>query len=240
MARKRKLLYLLLLAFLLLLGSVTGLWFLSRSRTYQVFGEILSRVETDQRVVALTFDDGPVPEATAEILDILRTHNVPATFFLTGREIEKHTSAALSIAQDGHEIGNHTYSHPRMMLKSYGFIADEIERTDRLIHDLGTTETAHFRPPYGKKLFTLPWYLSKHDRLTITWDIEPESYPEIAGDSQKIAEHVLTHTRPGSIILLHVMYDPKRATMNAVSPIITGLKQQGYRFVTISDLLQTR
>ena len=97
-----------------------------------------------------------------------------------------------------------------------------------------------FRPPYGKKLFSLSWYLSRHDRKTIMWDVEPESYADIADDADAITRHVLENTRNGSIILLHVMYRSRAASREALPKVIEGLRQRGFEFVTVSQLLAER
>lgn len=220
----------------LLLGMF-GLWALMNSRTYQVFGTIVPRVETTQKVVALTFDDGPQPGFTDEIITILDEVDARATFFVTGAELEQHPAEAQRLVAAGHALGNHSYSHQRMILVSPSFVRREIEQTDRLIRSAGYTGRIDFRPPYGKKLVVLPFYLAQHDRTTIMVDVEPDSYDEIGQDAEKIADHVLTNARPGSIILLHVMNRSRRTSMAAVRPIVTRLKQQGYRFVTVPELL---
>jgi len=224
-------------ALVFLLAITFALWQIGKSRTYQVFGEIIPRVETTQKVVALTFDDGPTPEQTSEILKVLAEENVKATFFLIGGELEMYLEEGKKIAAAGHEIGNHSYSHVKMILVAPSFVKEEIEKTDELIRATGYEKPAHFRPPYGKKLFALPFYLSQTNRKSITWDIEPESFPETAANTDEIVKYVLANTRGGSIILLHVMYDPKRKSLNAVKPIIEGLKEKEFRFVTVSELI---
>lgn len=233
---KRKLLKISLMI-IMLLGISYLLFEISKSRTFQFFGGLVEKVETPEKVVALTFDDGPA-ENTEEILTILKAENVKATFYLTGKEIKKNLDDAKKIARDGHEIGNHSYSHQRMVLKSPSFIKEEIERTDELIRQAGYKGAIHFRPPYGKKLLLLPYYLNKHDRKTILWNIEPETYPEVASDSKKITDHVMEKIQPGSIILLHVMYESRRESIKSVKEIISSLKEQGYSFVTVSELLE--
>ncbi|MBS1793604.1 MAG: polysaccharide deacetylase family protein [Acidobacteria bacterium] len=226
-------------AVVLIVFSVVAvvLWKVGKSRTFQFFGEIVPRVETSQKIVALTFDDGPTPEFTDAILGVLREEDVKATFFLIGGELERHLDEGRKLVAAGHEIGNHSYSHTRMILVTPSFVKEEIEKTDDLIRAAGCDKPTHFRPPYGKKLFALPLYLSQHDRQSITWDVEPETYPEIAQSTDAIVKYVLDNTRPGSIILLHVMYDPERKSLNAVKPVIEGLKQKGFRFVTVSELI---
>lgn len=210
---------------------------ISKSRTFQFFGEIFPRVETQQKVVALTFDDGPQPGAAEEIISILAEQGVKATFYLIGDNLEKNMDQGRKLVAAGHEIGNHSYSHDRMFFKTPSFIKSEIERTDQLIRLAGYRGEINFRPPFGKKLVLLPYYLSQNNRRTITWDVEPESYSEIDGDADKIVNHVLKEVKPGSIVLLHVMYKGREQSMKSVRGIITGLKSQGYSFKTVSELL---
>jgi len=221
--------------------AAAGTWQLSRSRSWQFFDNIVPRVETSQRVVALTFDDGPTSRGVQKLLPILRKRGVKATFFVIGSELEKAPELGRQIVEEGHELGNHSYTHQRMIFCSREFIEQEIERTDQLIRNAGFSGPIPFRPPYGKKLFELPRYLHEHGRrVTVTWDIEPESYPEIAADTHKIVAHVLEHAQPGSIILLHPMYRSGDHAIDAVPAIIEGLQQRGYRFVGISQLLSLR
>lgn len=217
-----------------------GLWEIGKSRTFQFFGEIVPRVETSQPVVALTFDDGPVPGATEEVLTKLGKHGVRATFFLTGAELAAQPALGRRIAEAGHEIGNHSFHHDRMMLKSWSFIRNEVEQTDALIRQTGYSGEIHFRAPFCKKLFLLPLYLSRNDRKMITWDLEPDSWPDVAATPEGIVRHVVDGARPGSIILLHVMYKSRRTSMDSVDGIIDGLKGKGYEFKTVSELLRYR
>ncbi|ATW25103.1 polysaccharide deacetylase family protein [Candidatus Formimonas warabiya] len=221
----------------LLFVITLALWSVSKSRTFQLFGEIYPRVDTSEKVVALTFDDGPT-DKTDEILSILNDLNIKATFFVIGSDLEKNMSQGKRIVAAGHELGNHTYSHNRMVLKSYNYVRGEIEKTDQLIKEAGYDREIVFRPPNGKKLFVLPYYLKQHNRKTIMWDIEPDSYPDVADSSEKITKHVLENTKPGSIILLHVMYDSRRESMKSIRGIVLGLRRQGYSFKTVSELLK--
>lgn len=223
---------------ILMLVAAASLWKLSRSRSYQVFGELVARVETEDKVVALTLDDGPGAAYTDTVLAVLRKHDVKATFFVTGREVEANLEQARRIVTDGHELGNHSYTHPQMMFMRPERIRHEVERTDTAIRKAGYEGKIYFRPPYAKKLFYLPWYLAQTDRTTIMWDIEPESFQEIGKDADLIAAHVLEEVQPGSIILLHVMYDSRAPSREVLPLLIDGLRKEGYRFVTVSELLQ--
>ena len=213
---------------------------LANSRTFQLFGEVVPRVDTSERVVALTFDDGPTPEAAEEVLSILRERSVKATFFVVGEALKQHAEWGRRMAQEGHELGNHTYSHKRMVFKTPSFIREEVESTDLLIRATGYQGPVYFRPPYGKKLALLPYYLSRTDRKNIMWDVAPESDPDVARDADKLIAHVLSEVRPGSIILLHVMYKSGAPSLRALPGIIDGLRRQGYEFRTISELLSKR
>ena len=222
----------------LVLFSVAGVWRLSSLPDLQVFGEIKSQAMISEKVVALTFDDGPTPDKTNQILQILAEEQVPATFFLIGQEVQQHPQLVRQILAAGHQVGNHSFSHQRMIFKSPAFVAGEIEQTDKLLRDSGVDGVIYFRPPYGKKLLVLPWYLMKHHRVSVTWDVAPENFPKIAKDPQALVDYTVQQTKPGSIILLHVMYDSRQATMQAVPQIIRQLKAQGYRFVTVHELLK--
>jgi chitin deacetylase len=213
------------LIFLVIFIVISLLLFqVSKSRTFQFFGEIVPRVETSQKVIALTFDDGPSSQKTDEILQILREENVRATFYVTGAEIEKNPGELEKIIAAGHEIGNHTFSHKRMLLVSPSFVESEIKRTDELIKKAGWTNEITFRPPYSMKLLTLPFYLSENNRKTITWDVEPETYVE---KSEDLIKHTLDNTKNGSIILLHVMYNSRAESIKSVRPIIKSLREKG-------------
>ncbi|WP_369809001.1 polysaccharide deacetylase family protein [Nocardia sp. NRRL S-836] len=198
----------------------------------------MHRVETGEKVVALTFDDGPDPAGAQQVLDTLAARDVKATFFLVGRELREHPELGRRIAQAGHEVGNHTYSHERMVGVTPGFVAQEVEDTDALIRATGYGGEIRFRPPNGKKLFALPHYLSQHDRTTVMWDVEPDSAGTPA--AARVVEETLAKTRPGSIVLLHPMYAARDQTRQALGPVIDGLRERGFRFVTVSELLQAR
>lgn len=215
---------------------IGGLYVTSKSRSFQFFGIIVDRVETDKKVIALTFDDAP-SEYTEDVLAILREKKSKATFFCVGQSLEKFPMQAREIVQQGNELGNHSYSHHRMVLKSRAFIANEIEKTNELIRTAGYAGEITFRPPNGKKLFGLPWYLEKNNIRTVMWDIEPDTYHQ--GNVNSIVRYTLDKVRPGSIILLHPFCGKEcEADREALPLIIDSLIDEGYEFVTVSDLLK--
>ncbi len=217
----------LVLVLVLMLGGYLAM----NSRTWQLTGQLVDRVDTDEKIVALTLDDGPSDRA-GEVLDILAAADIPATFYLNGRDLAARPELGRAIAAAGHEIGNHTYSHRRMVLVSPETVADEVERTDAEIRRTGYQGEITFRPPYGKKLWTLPNYLAHHGRTTVTWDVEPETENSSTDD---IVAATVEAVRPGSIILLHTMYG-SGASRAAIGPIVAKLRADGYRFVTVSEL----
>jgi peptidoglycan-N-acetylglucosamine deacetylase len=216
-------------------AAMAGAFRYSKARTHQLFGTIVPRVETERKVVALTFDDGPTAEAANEILAALGP--TKATFFVTGAGATENPAVLPRLIAAGHEVGNHTFHHDRMVLKSPRTIANEIESTDRVIRAAGWTKPILFRAPYCKKLVGLPWYLSKHGRIHVTFDVEPESDPQVDRHTDRIVADILTRTRPGSIILLHPWYSGREATRASIAPVIAGLRARGYEFVTVSELL---
>jgi peptidoglycan-N-acetylglucosamine deacetylase len=207
------------------------------ARTVQLFGTIVPRVETSARLVALTFDDGPTAPELEEVIGILADRNVRATFFVNGSHLDEDLATGRRLVEAGHELGNHTYSHPRMLLRSPAFIREEVERTDALIRLAGHRGEIYFRPPYGKKLVGLPWYLSRNRRTTVTWDVEPESDRANAGDAERLASAALAAVRPGSIVLLHPWYPVNAATRAAVPLVIDRLHAEGYDIVPVRELL---
>lgn len=226
------------IAIISIIVTLSGIaWYTMNLRNFQLFGKLVHHVQTDQKVVALTFDDGPIPEPTDTILEILKRKEVKATFFVTGSELEQNPEAGKKLVEAGHELGNHTYSHQHMVFKTPAFIQEEIEKTDKLIREAGYQGTIYFRPPYGKKLILLPFYLNQHNRCTIMWDIEPESQAEIGASAKNIVTYTTENVQPGSIILLHIMYKSRSESLKAVEGLIDSLQAQGYTFKTIAELL---
>lgn len=230
----KKLLIFIGIGVLLVLVLLLGTYKLMNSRTFQLFGRLTDQVETNQKVVALTFDDGPTKNVD-KILPLLNQYNAKATFFLIGNEIEKNSDEAKKLVEAGQQIGNHTYSHQRMVFKSPSFIKEEIEKTDKLIRKVGYKGAIEFRPPNGKKLVGLPYYLYTHNRDTITWSIEPDTYYTSATDK---VNYVKKNVKPGSIILIHAMYDNSGEELKAIKGILQSLSGEGYKFITVNQLLE--
>ena len=217
-------------------GAAGLLWFFFRPP----FGKNIVRLNTDQRVVALTYDDGPNPPYTDRLLDVLAKHNVKATFFMIGNRIERHPETTNRVIAEGHQIGNHSYSHPLLGFLPPSYVQRQIERTDALLRQHGIVETVVFRAPMLTRFLPVAWVLAKDDRTHISCDVW--SWDWTTQNPDKITETVVKKTKPGSIIVLHDgKAENKNAnrsgTIEATDRIITALKQDGYRFVRLSDCL---
>lgn len=222
---------------LILLGAgALGLRELVNSSTFQLFGDYVARVETNERVVALSFDDGPSPWHTPKVLDALDRHHVKATFFMMGRNVERFPAVARDVLRRGHEIGNHSYSHPKLVLMSPQRVREEIERTDTLLRGIGVTGEIHFRPPHAAKFIVLPCVLGRMKKLSVLGDVDPEEWKGYT--APVLTASILRQARPGSIIGLH---DPNGTeTLKALENVLTALTAQGYQIGTVSELLRRR
>jgi len=214
--------------------AVVGLRELAYSSTFQLFGHYIARVETEDRAVALSFDDGPHPRFTPMVLDVLDRYDAKATFFLMGRNLERHPAAARDLIRRGHEIGNHSYSHPKLVFMTPSRVRREIQRTDALIRQLGVTAPIHFRPPHAAKLFVLPYVLTTMDKLSVLGDVDPEEWKGYAASA--LTASILRQVRRGSIIGLHDTNGIE--TIRALEQVLDVLTSQGYRVETVSQLMR--
>lgn len=221
-----------ILIIVIFLGGIYGL---SKSPRYQWTGKLIYRVETDKKIVALTFDDGPSDKNTEEVLAMLKEFSVSATFFMIGENIQKYPALAKKVFLEGHQIANHTLTHQRTLFSSVDFFMEEITKTDDLIKDLGFTEQIVFRPPFAKKLINLPLALEKLGKVSVTWDADSEDTK--TQDVKILVDNVLSQIKPGSIILFHDGFARKDGTLSAAREVITQLKNQGYEFVTVNELI---
>jgi peptidoglycan/xylan/chitin deacetylase (PgdA/CDA1 family) len=205
-----------------------------------LFGEGFYKINTTEKVVALTFDDGPDPRYTAEIGQILADAEAPSTFFVMGRHAEQHPEIVQTLMAQGHELGNHTWSHPSLRLMSPQAIRDELESTDHLLRELGYTKPIPFRSPYGHSLFVLPQVLRQRQQANVLWTVQMNDWkPE---DPDVMMELLAPKFESGAIILLHdgdgESEGADRAnTVTVVRQILETYQAQGYQFVTVSELL---
>lgn len=201
---------------------------------------VINRVDTNSKIVALTFDDGPELKNTTAVLDVLKKHNVKATFFLMGSKAEKHPMLVKRMAAEGHEIGNHSYSHPDFNKKTIEDISDEITKTNEIIYKLTGQKPYLFRPPGGYLSYALVDY-TKENNLTIAyWTYQQDSKDWRNGvKASRIAAHIVKHIQPGQIIILHDGCPNGMETAKAMDILIPKLHSEGYEFVTMTELIKS-
>lgn len=233
--RRRSRLFWAMLALLTVLVAFNSLLTLSSARCFAMTGDLTCRVETQERIVALSLDDGPTEHGVDHALAVLGREGVKATFFLTGHEMEGRPALAPRLLAAGHELGNHSYSHNRMMFRPSGFYDREIRVTDAILRRAGVARPTLFRPPYGKKLVGLPLAVRRVGYRMIMWDVED---PPGATDARTYADGILAGVRPGSIILMHVMYEGNQVARDALPLVLRGLRERGYRIVSVGELLK--
>jgi peptidoglycan/xylan/chitin deacetylase (PgdA/CDA1 family) len=196
------------------------------------------RVRTTEKVVALTYDDGPHPVYTPQILSILRKYRVKATFFMIGKNMDKYPEIVRRVVADGHAIGNHTYTHPSdINADSRAQAKGEMEACEKTIERLTGRRSYLFRPPKGFMDEIVYSAAKRMGYRTILWTVCADNHT--APTPRLMADRVLSQVRPGAIVLIHDGYLPIRwKDVRATPLIIEGLRREGYRFVTIPELLR--
>ncbi|HJP58439.1 MAG TPA: polysaccharide deacetylase family protein [Gemmatimonadaceae bacterium] len=205
-------------------------------RNSPIFGPTLGKIPSDRKVVALTFDDGPNPDATPLILQTLREKGVRATFFVLGSHAERWPELVRRISHEGHQLGNHGYFHRKLQFKSPFYVSRDIRLGIRAIKRAGAPAPRLFRAPHG---FRSPWttpIASSYGERTVGWSLGVWDSDRPGAD--EIVRRTMEGVEPGSIILLHDGdgYNPdgdRMQTAAALPIIIDRLKEQGYEFATL-------
>jgi len=193
---------------------------------------------TDAKVVALTFDDAPDNTFTPLVLDALKEAGVQATFFVVGQRVEKYPEVMRRIVQEGHVVGNHSYSHANLPKLSDADFRSQITRTDELIRQYTGYVPSYIRPPYGNiNEEQLKWFAGQH-RKVVNWNVDSLDWKGLTKD--EVAANILDHVKPGAIILQHSgggVGAELTGTVEALPIVIAKLREQGYRMTTIPRLL---
>jgi len=189
----------------------------------------------NEKLVALSFDDGPDVHYTTEILDILKQNNIKATFFIVGKQAKAHPEMVKRISAEGHVIGNHTWDHPDIKKIDMNKLIDEVQQTDDLINTIVGYKPQLFRPPYGFANENAINELGKLGYKIIDWSVDTKDWAGTPPD--KMMDYVQKELRPGAIVLEHCSGGKLDNTVAALPRIISYLKDNGYRFVTVPELL---
>lgn len=193
---------------------------------------VLSRGDSRKKLVGLTFDDGPHATYTPKLLDILKKHNVPATFFVLGQNVKSYPAITRRTLLEGHTLANHSWNHPNMARLSEKSIHSQLDRTDEAIAGTGgPLPVRYFRPPYGSMSKKLVDEMRDTGKFIVLWSIDTRDWQHPSAAT--IMRNILNNIRPGDIILLH---DIHPQAVYICDPLIRVLKQAGYEFVSLDRL----
>ncbi|AVH69938.1 polysaccharide deacetylase family protein [Nostoc sp. 'Lobaria pulmonaria (5183) cyanobiont'] len=194
-----------------------------------------AKLAPEQKVIALTFDDGPWPESTAQVLDILKKNQIKGTFFLIGQNVKNYPGLVKREIAEGHVIGNHTWHHWYQFLNPQA-AAYEIDHTADLIYQVTGIKTNLFRPPGGIMHNGVASYARNSKYAIILWSSDSVDYSRPA--VPKLINNVFRRAKPGGIVLMHDGGGNRSKTVQALPEIIANFRKQGYKFVTIPELLE--
>ena len=194
------------------------------------------RVMTDEKLIALTFDDGPHPHNTDAVLEVLAKYDVKATFFEIGRNIELYPDVARRVVAGGHEIGNHTYHHPHLSRITDDALLEELATCGQVAETTVGTSPVLFRPPEGARTAARCKLLGERGYRQILWSVDTNDWR--GRSAEEITRVVLRQVKPGDIILMHDYVARHFQGAAALEAIIPALLAQDYRFVTVSELLE--
>lgn len=196
---------------------------------------VFTRCEIQQPSIALTFDDGPHPDFTPRLLDILKQAGIKVTFFMVGRCVVTYPQIVKRMVDEGHEVANHSWSHPLLTELGQTSVESQIRRThDAIVKACGVVP-AYYRPPYGEiRLSQRKRIQDTFGYCTILWDVDPLDW-QPPRNSKKVHDRILEQTRAGSIILCHDIHE---TTVDAMTTTIADLKAKGFQFATVSQLIQ--
>jgi peptidoglycan/xylan/chitin deacetylase (PgdA/CDA1 family) len=201
------------------------------------------RVPTAEKLVALTFDDGPSPVWTPKILDQLKKAGIKATFFMLGEHVARYPDIARRVAVEGHEIGNHSYNHHVLLYYTTDELEAEIKDAEKTIKDVTGKTTVYFRPPKAWLTDAEKRKIKRMGYTVVLWSLNSKDW--VTFDDKHIRRYLLRHIHPGDIILFHdsggafaVEGGDRRETVKTIFRLSEQLRDRGYRFVTVSELLK--
>ncbi len=203
---------------------------------YEEAGQILWEIKTDEKIIALTFDDGPHRKYTAEILDVLEQHNAKATFFIVGQNGEKNPELLSRMYEEGHELANHTFTHP--LKTNVANLMKEIQQTDEVIVGITGYQPTLFRPVEGQYTDAMIEAIAKEGYKVVMWSWHLDTLDWKSPGVHRIVNTVLKGVKAGNIVLFHDGGGNRAQTVKALEQILPKLEKQGYQFVTVSELME--
>ena len=221
----------------LLLGGVLLLLAVLPGNSF--YGPVLTHINTKDKVIALTFDDGPYPPYTQELLAVLKDKQVPATFFLVGENAAKHPELVQQLQEQHHEIALHANIHQDLLKLNKEQLQENINTGKSTLESISGTSIKYMRTPHGFKDWSVMNAIGEAGLQAVNWSIIPRDWTNPGVET--IAERVMKDAKPGAIVLLHDGDSPKQTasreqTIKATALIIDKLRAEGYTFVTISEL----
>ena len=187
--------------------------------------------------IALTFDDGPHPKWTPEILDILEDFDIRATFFVIGKNLDLYPDIVKRITEEGHEIGNHSYSHIYLDRCKNSVLPKELDKVNTMIKERYNRDISVVRPPGGLYNDNLENYAKSIGMNIVLWSVDTRDWDHT--DPKQIIENVLNNTSSGDIILMHDFITGSSPTPEVLRSVIPTLLNRGFEFVTVSELIKT-
>src|SRR5512146_3591639 len=221
--------------------AVTAGWH-SMSPRSQLYGRTFIGNKRGSRLLALTYDDGPSEKWTPALLEVLAKHDVRATFFMMGRHVEHQPAIARAVASAGHVIGNHTCTHPNLIFRSAAQLIAQLDECDRMLTEAVGEHSKLFRPPFGGRLPDVLRTARAKDYIPVMWSVT--AYDWRPYPPEKIEQIVTRQIRGGDVLLMHDgghrSPDADRsATVAATDRLISRYKAEGYRFVTVTDMMNS-
>ena len=233
-----------IILFVLLLISVSGFYAFDRIKAekgreyYESAGYIIWDIQTDEKVVALTFDDGPHPKYTQQVLDLLDKYEAKGTFFVVGELAEKSPEVVQRMYEEGHEIANHTYTHPSS--KSVSEIMEEINQANETIYSITGFSPKLFRPVEGYYTEEIVNEIVKNGYKIVMWSWHQDTEDWKDPGVNKIVSKVLGGLKNGDVVLFHDGGGNRDQTVQALGKILPEMKKQGYTFITISEMINLK
>lgn len=228
--------------FILIIAGTTTFYVIHKTSAekgrayYEEAGSIIWDIQTKEKVVALTFDDGPHPKYTQQVLDLLKKYEAKGTFFVVGQLAEKSPEVVLRMYEDGHELANHTYTHP--FTKSVSKIVKEIKETNDTIYSITGYSPNLFRPVEGYYTDDMVDKVVKDGYKIVMWSWHQDTEDWKNPGVNTIVNTVLNGIKEGDVVLFHDGGGNREQTVKALEEILPELKKQGYKFITISEMIK--